>query len=288
MPQSAGGFGRIQSDYQLLQVGFTYSYKISDKFSIGLAPTFNYSSLKLAPNPLSSPSPTLGYPVSDKATALGFGGQLGIFYNSGKGIKLGASYKTAQKFSSFDFKNTYLDGSNAPNVKFRMNYPAIVSFGIGYSKNKIDAAFDYRSVNYENTEGFKAKGWTNTASVAGFGWKNISIISAGLQYKGISKFPIRAGYTYSSNPISSELAFFSTPATAVIKNAFQLGFGYEFNKQLTLNVTYHHGTSDGSTSGPLLNPMMITASNPYGAIPGSKVSYKMTTDLVMVGINYSF
>ncbi|MBK8300018.1 MAG: outer membrane protein transport protein [Chitinophagaceae bacterium] len=288
MPQSAGGFGRIQSDYQLLQVGLTYSYKISEQFSIGFAPTFNYSSLELAPNPLSSPSTTLGYPVSDKASALGFGGQFGIFYNSGKGIKLGASYKTPQTFGSFDFNNKYLDGTTAPNVKFKMNYPAILSAGIGYSKNKIDAALDYRFVNYENTEGFKAKGWTNTASVAGFGWNNISIISAGIQYKGINKLPIRAGYTYSSNPISSELAFFSIPATAVIKNAFQFGFGYEFNTQLTLNATYHHGTSGGSTSGPLFSPMMITASNPYGAIPGSNVSYKMTTDLFMVGINYAF
>ena len=288
MPQSAGGFGRIQSDYQLLQVGLTYSYKISEQFSIGFAPTFNYSSLELAPNPLSSPSTTLGYPVSDKASALGFGGQFGIFYNSGKGIKLGASYKTPQTFGSFDFNNKYLDGTTAPNVKFKMNYPAILSAGIGYSKNKIDAALDYRFVNYENTEGFKAKGWTNTASVAGFGWNNISIISAGIQYKGINKLPIRAGYTYSSNPISSELAFFSIPATAVIKNAFQFGFGYEFNTQLTLNATYHHGTSGGSTSGPLLSPMTITASNPYGAIPGSNVSYKMTTDLFMLGINYAF
>jgi long-chain fatty acid transport protein len=288
MPQSSGGFGRIQSDYQLMQVGVTYSYKVTEQLSVGLAPTFNYSSLKLAPNPLSSPSPTLGYPVSNKATALGIGGQVGIFYNSGKGIKLGASYKTPQKFSSFDLKNTYLNGTAAPNVKFRMNYPAILSAGIGYSINKIDIAVDYRFVNYQNTEGFKAKGWTNTASVVGFGWDNISVISAGLQYKGINKFPLRAGYTYSSNPISSELAFFSTPATATIKNAFQLGFGYEFNKRLTLNTVYHHGSTGASTSGPLLNPMMITASNPYGAIPNSNVSYKMTTDMAMVGINYTF
>jgi long-chain fatty acid transport protein len=169
-----------------------------------------------------------------------------------------------------------------------MDYPAILSAGIGYSKNKVDAALDYRFVNYKNTEGFKAKGWTNTAAVAGFGWDNISIVSAGLQYKGINKLPIRAGYTYSSNPINSELAFFSTPATAIIKNAFQIGFGYDFNKQLTLNTVYHHGTSGGSTSGPLLNPGMVTPSNPYGAIPGSNISYKMTTDLVMIGINYSF
>ncbi|HZX59632.1 MAG TPA: outer membrane protein transport protein, partial [Mucilaginibacter sp.] len=154
MPQNEGGFGRIQSDYQLLQVGVTYAYKVTNQLSIGIAPTFNYSSLQLAPNPLSSPSQTLGYPVSDKATALGFGGQFGIFYNSGEGIKLGASYKTKQVFSSFDFKNNYLDGSAAPNVKFKMNYPAILSAGIGYSINKVDIAVDYRFVNYENTEGF--------------------------------------------------------------------------------------------------------------------------------------
>jgi long-chain fatty acid transport protein len=288
MPQSMGGFGRIQSDYQLMQVGVTYAYKITNQFSIGLAPTFNYSALKLAPNPLSSPSQTLGYPVSDKATALGIGAQVGIFYNSGKGIKLGASYKSPQTFGNFDFENTYLDGSKAPNVKFKMNYPGIVSAGIGYSKKKIDVALDYRFVNYKNTQGFKEKGWTNTASVAGFGWKNVSIVSAGIQYKGINKFPLRVGYTYSSNPISSELAFFSTPATAVIKNAFQFGFGYEFNSRFNLNAVYHHGTSSGKTSGPLLSPMMTEANNPYGIVPGSNVSYKMTTDLVMIGINYSF
>ncbi len=288
MPQSAGGFGRIQSDYQLMQVGVTYAYKITEQFSVGLAPTFNYASLKLAPNPLASPSNTLGYPVSNKATALGMGAQLGVFYNSGKGIKLGASYKTPQKFSKFDFKNTYLDGSAAPNVKFEMDYPAIVSAGIGYSKNKIDLALDYRFVNYKNTEGFKARGWTSTASVAGFGWENISIVSAGIQYKILPVLPVRLGYTYSSNPIKSELAFFSTPATAIIKNGYQLGVGYDVNKKVTLNATYHHGTSSGSTSGPLLSPMMISAANPYGAIPNSSVSYKMTTDLVMVGLNYSF
>jgi long-chain fatty acid transport protein len=288
MPQNMGGFGRIQSDYQLMQVGLTYAYKITDQFSIGLAPTFNYSALKLAPNPLSSPSQTLGYPVSDKASALGIGAQVGVFYNSGKGIKLGASYKSPQSFGNFDFENTYLDGSKAPNVKFRMNYPAIVSFGIGYSKNKIDVALDYRFVNYKNTAGFKENGWTNTASVAGFGWKNMSVVSAGIQYKGINKFPLRVGYTYSSNPINPELAFFSTPATAVIKNAFQFGFGYEFNSRFNLNAVYHHGSSSGTTSGPLLSPMMSGPANPYGIVPGSNVSYKMTTDLIMFGINYSF
>lgn len=288
MPQSQGGFGRIQSDYSLLQVGLTYAYQLSDQFSIGLSPTFNYSTLELAPNPLSAPSPTLGYPESNKATALGIGGQFGLFYNSGMGIKLGASYKTPQYFEKFDFKNTYLNGTTAPGVEFKMNYPAILSAGIGYSANKIDAAVDYRFVNYERTAGFEKKGWTENYAVEGFGWKNISVVSAGLQYKGINKFPVRVGYTFSSNPISDELAFFSIPATAIIKNAFQVGFGYELGSRTTFNAVYHHGSSSGNTSGPLLNPTLKNSTNPYGAVPGSNVSYKMSTDMVMIGLDYSF
>lgn len=288
MPQNVGGFGRIQSDYMLMQISITYAYELSDVLSIGFAPTFNYAALKLAPNPLASPSPTLGYPVSERASAFGIGGQIGLFYRSTEGFKAGLSYKSRQYFDAFTFKNKYLDNSTAPDVKFTMNYPAIFSAGMGYSNKQVDLALDYRYVDYKNTEGFADKGWTPTASVKGFGWNSISVVSAGIQYKGIDKLPLRVGYTYSSNPISSELAFFSVPATAVIKHAFQLGVGFALGKRSTLDITYHHGSSAGSTGGPLLNPMMISGSNPYGAVPGSNVAYKMTTDLIMVGYNIEF
>jgi len=286
MPQSMGGFGRIESDYMLLQVGLAYAYQLTDKFSIGVQPTINYAALELAPNPTANPNAS-GYPSTDKATAIGYGAQFGLFYDSGFGLKLGASYKTAQKFSEFEFSNTYLDNSTAKN-KFQMDYPAILSLGFGYSTNNFDLALDFRRVDYENTDGFSTTGWTQTASVAGFGWKNINILSAGLQYKGIKKLPLRFGYTYSSNPIDSEVAFFNIPATAIIKDAFQFGLSYEVSDKLCIDAVYHHGASDGSTSGQLLNPMFAQAYPPYGAIPGSEVSYNMTTDLIMIGFSYTF
>lgn len=169
-----------------------------------------------------------------------------------------------------------------------MNYPAILSFGVGLSKKVFDIAVDYRMVDYENTDGFEKSGWTQTGSVAGFGWQNISIVSAGLQLKMIEKLPLRLGYTYSSNPIKPELAMFSIPATAVIKNGFQFGVGFIVSEKFTINGVYHHGDSGGSTSGPLLSPMMVSSGNPTGAIPGSEVSYKMTTDLIMFGIDWKF
>ncbi|SDS72336.1 long-chain fatty acid transport protein [Formosa sp. Hel1_31_208] len=285
-PQSMGGFGRIESDYILLQIGFTWAYELSDNFSIGLEPTFNYATLELMPNPTANPGAS-GYPSTDKATATGFGGQIGLFYDSKTGFKAGLSYKSTQSFSKFKFDNTYLDASTGTN-EFNMDYPAIYSIGLGYSKSDFDIALDYRLVDYENTDGFSTTGWTPTASVSGFGWQNISIVSAGVQYKGINKLPLRVGYTYSSNPINDDVAFFNIPATAIIKNAFQLGLTYEFNDRLNLNAVYHHGDSGGKTSGQILNPGFIPNFPPYGAIPGSNVSYEMTTDLFMIGFNYTF
>jgi len=286
-PQYAGGFGKIKSDYMLLQVSLSYSYEILKGLSIGVQPNFDFATLELEPNPLSSPS-MMGYPVSDKAAAFGFGAQFGIFYASEGGVNLGVSYKTTQSFSAFDFKNTNLDGSAAPNVDFTMDYPSILSLGVGYTADIIDLTVDFRSVNYSCTEGFEAKGWTQTGSVQGFGWNDVYILSAGMQLKVVEKLPIRLGYTYSSNPINSDLAFFSIPATAVIKNAVQVGLGYEINDKITVNGVYHYGTSNGKTEGPMLDPRMASPSNPYGVVSGTSVGYKMNTNMIMLGFSYNF
>lgn len=285
-PQAAGGFGHIESDYMLLQVGLSYAYEITDKLSIGVQPNIDYAALELAPNPTANPT-MAGYPTTDKASAIGFGAQFGLFYDSGFGLKLGASYKTAQKFGEFEFDNTYLDNSTDTS-KFQMDYPAIFSLGFGYSTGNIDLALDFRRVDYENTEGFSETGWTQTASVAGFGWENISILSAGLQYKGINKLPLRFGYTYSSNPIPEEVAFFNVPATAIIKHAYQFGLSYEVNDNWKVDAVYHYGDSNGATEGQILSPFMASPTNPLGAIPGSSVSYEMTTSMVQFGIAYTF
>jgi long-chain fatty acid transport protein len=282
------GFGHVKSNYMLMQVSLTWAFKITENFSFGIQPNFNYAALELAPNPLSSPSMTAGYPESDNASAIGFGAQFGLYYASKEGMKVGVSYKTPQAISELEFKNTYLDGSVAPDVAFRMDYPAIFSFGLGYSTDYFDITADYRNIDYSNTDGFADKGWTQTGSVKGFGWKDVNVLSAGLQLKLVKRLPIRLGYTYSSNPIDGELAFFSIPATAVIKNAYQFGLGYHFKDKIKINAVYHYGSSGGSTKGNLLNPMMASPTNPYGAIPNTTVSYKMTTSMVMVGISYDF
>lgn len=284
MPQSMGGFGNLTSNYMMLQTGLSYAYKISKSLSIGVSPNFNIATLELKPNPTANPT-MAGYPTTNNALATGFGGQIGVFYQNEEGFKLGASYKSKQQFSNFEFENTYLDNSSSKN-SFKMNFPAVYSLGVGYSNSKVDLAFDFRHVEYSKTEGFEDYGWSATGAVKGFGWKDMQVLSLGAQYKGIKKLPLRVGYTYNTNPIKPELAFFSTSATAVIQNACQFGFGYEFSEKLTLNAVYHNAKSDGSTEGPIYNPMLAGQNDSLGTVPNSKVSYKMDTSMLMLGISY--
>ena len=139
-PQNMGGFGNLKSNYMMLQVGLTWAYELSDKFSIGIQPNFDYAALELAPNPTTSPSMTKGYPTTNNANATAFGGQIGLFYDSGKGFKAGASYKTVQAFSDLKFRNNYLDGTTAPDNSFNMDFPSVISLGVGYSNEAIDFA----------------------------------------------------------------------------------------------------------------------------------------------------
>ncbi len=284
-PQENGGFGRVESDYGIFQFGLSWAYDLGGGLSVAIQPNFNYATLELQPNP--SADPTLaGYPTSDKASTTGFGAQVAIFYDGGNGFSFGLSYKSKQNFKEFEFDNTYLDGSTG-NSKLDMDYPAIYSAGIGYTIGDWDLAFDFRLVDYENTAGFDEVGWNPTGSVKGFGWKNINILSTGVQYRGLDKLPLRVGYTYSSNPIDEDVAFFNIPATAIIAHAFQFGLSYEISDRLQVDGVFHYGMSDGATAGPMYNPMLIENYPPYGTFPGSEVSYDMTTSMVMVGVSYS-
>ncbi len=294
-PQNMRGFGHLNSEYQLMQLGLTGAYEIGNGLSVGLAPTFNYSSLLIQPVPIGAPNPELGYAIGERTAALGIGFQAGVFYETEMGLNFGLAYKSPQWFQDLEIDGSYLDGSPAPTTNFNLDYPAIITAGVGYTAELFDIALDYRFINYENTDGFSETGWViaengfPNGAVAGFGWKNVNVVAAGVQLKMIDKMPIRLGYTYSSNPITEDNVFFSAPAPAVIEHAVQLGFSYEILENLDLSLTYHRGLT-AEVSGPVLSPdpTIMSAENPLGAIPGSEMTSKMHTDVGLIGLAYRF
>lgn len=299
-PQNMQGFGHLNSEYQLMQLGITGAYELADGLSLGLAPTLNYSSLLIQPVPISAPAPEKGYPIGERASALGFGFQAGVFYQTEIGLNFGLAYKSTQWFQDFEIEGKYADGTEAPVTNFNMDYPSIVTAGAGYMGEMFDVAVDYRLINYENTDGFEKTGWViaengyPTGAVAGFGWKNVNVIAVGVQLKMIEKVPIRLGYTYSSNPIDEDNVFLSAPAPAVIEHAVQAGFSYKITDKLDVSLAYHRGLST-EVSGQLLNPtpadfggVWSANENPLGKVPGSEITSKMHTAVALLGLSYKF
>ncbi len=84
------------------------------------------------------------------------------------------------------------------------------------------------------------------------------------------------------------MAFFNIPATAIIKSACQFGFSYEISDNFSLDAVYHHGDSGDATTGQLLDLTFAQSFPPYGAVPGSEVSYDMTTSMIQFGVSYTF
>lgn len=291
-PQNMMGFGHLNSEYQLMQLGLTAAYEVVEGLSVGLAPTFNYSSLLIQPVPIAAPSEN-GYAIGERTSALGYGFQAGVFYMTDMGLNFGLAYKSPQWFQDLEIDGKYLDGSAAPTANFNLDYPAIITAGVGYKAELFDVALDYRFINYENTDGFAETGWViaengyPNGAVAGFGWKNVNVIAAGVQLKMIEKVPIRLGYTYSSNPITEDNVFFSVAAPAVIEHAVQLGFSYEITDNFNLSLAYHRGLAT-EVSGQIMNPMLISAENPLGAVPDTKLTSKMHTNVALIGLAYRF
>lgn len=292
-PQNMMGFGRVFSGYQLLQAGVTGAYKITDGLSLGLAPTFNYASLEIEPVPIAAPDQNRGYPLGKRATATGFGFQAGVFYQTEMGLNFGLAYKSTQWFSDLEIDGEYLDGSEAPVTAFNLDYPSIITAGVGYTSDLIDVALDYRYIDYENTDGFAETGWViaengyPNGAVAGFGWESIHVVAAGVQFKGVDRLPLRVGYTFNTNPITEDNVFFSLSAPAVLEHAAQIGFTFEATDNIGLSLTYHRGMT-AEVTGQLLNPMFISAEDPLGKVPTSEITSKMHTDVLLIGVTYGF
>ncbi len=275
-PQAAGGFGGIQSDYQLAQLFLGAGYRVTPRLSIGLGPLLSYARLDVDPFSAAAPTAT-GYPEVETAGAFGVGINGGILYRVNEAWSVGAAYRSRVAFQAFDF-----DASVGPGFSFDLDFPSIQSIGVGYTGlDRWAFNVDVRRIDYEGTDGFSddARFGPNSA-VGGFGWNGVWLFAAGVQYRATEKLTLRAGYAYNTNPIPDELTFFNVHAPAIIQHHASVGLSYRFNDRLLLNFTFSHGFRNS-----IAGPMYMTNNTP---VPGSRVKSEMSTDSLVVGFAWTF
>ncbi|MGO9111477.1 MAG: OmpP1/FadL family transporter [Thermoguttaceae bacterium] len=285
-PPNGVGLGRVSSLGEYYQVVPTVSFALTEKLSVGFAPTLTLARLDVNPMVFIAPDKSAGtgytYPTAD-GTRYHFGGgfQLGVYYTANEAWHFGVCFKSPQWFERFT-SNT-VDELGRPEVaSVRFDYPLILSLGTSYTgiENWLFAC-DVRYFNYSGTDGFGSPAaFAPNGEVTGLGWKDTVSVHTGAQYYAMQNLALRMGYQYNSSPVGSDEAFFNVASPLVIEHVLGVGFSYRMTCNEILSVAYLHGFQN-QVSGPIQAPG-------FGAIPGTSVTSAISADALSAGITIQY
>jgi long-chain fatty acid transport protein len=285
-PPPAGlGLGSLFSQYQVLQVAPSVAFQVTDRLSIGFAPTFDLAELSVDPAFFASPDDANGDPFATLPSAThgrtnwGMGCQLGLYYTTECCWNFGATIKSPQWFNEYQWNATDEVGMHR-QVNFDLDLPMILSLGASYTGCECwTIAADFRYYDYRNTDGFRTAEYDGNGAVTGLGWDSIFAVALGAQYQWSEGISLRIGYTWNENPVPDKNASFNVVSPLIIEHTVYVGASYDITDACVLSLAYLHGF-ENSIEGPI-----VTAA---GTILGSSVKSSAYVDTLMLGLTVKF
>ncbi|MEM6471180.1 MAG: outer membrane protein transport protein, partial [Planctomycetota bacterium] len=278
-PGVPGGFGRVYTRADFLQIAPIVSVSLSESFSVAAGPTLTLGQLFIDPLVTTAPNDADGSGAprysSGRASRVHFGGgfQLGAYYITDTCWHFGASLKSPQWMEEFRYFTE--DELGLPAIgRAKLDLPMILSLGTAYSGLPgYTLAMDVRYYDYKNTDGFGPHGFNADGSINGLGMSSVMQLAFGVQYEVSDDLQLRAGYTYNQNPFQDAEATFSVAATLIYQHQLAAGFTKKLTENVSANFAYTY-YPENSLTGPIVTPT--------GAIPGSSV----TTELQVHHLNF--
>ena len=280
-PPLGVGVGKLTGEAELLQIVPTLSFALSERLSVGIAPTITLGRLTADPLLLAAPDDANGdsiatYP-SGRGNRYSWGGgfQTGVYMITENCWHLGASIKSTQWFDRFRFKSS--DELGRPRtVSLELEYPTIVSVGAAYSgfENILFAA-DVRHFGYGDASGLGESGFNPDLSVAGLGWRNIFAVAVGTQLRLTDRLLLRLGYNYNENPITVSQVSANVASPVITQHFLNVGTSYFVRDHWIFSLGYTHGFKN-EIAGPIQTPV--------GPLPGSRVASEVSIDGLSMGI----
>jgi long-chain fatty acid transport protein len=283
-PPPAGlGFGPIYSEFQVLQITPAVSYRLNENLSVAIGLNVGMASLKLDPGIFAAPDNANGdafvfYPsAAHGQTAWGCGATAGVYYTADVWA-VGASVRSPL---AFDLRFNSADEIGRPrDLRFDLDMPTIVSIGGAFTGLEGWVfAVDLRYLDYEGASGFGDQGFAPDGSVRGLGWRSIFAIAIGAQYRPTECMALRAGFSWSENPIPDSQAFVNSASPTDSRHMGFLGASWDVTSDLTLSVAYMHAF-DSSIQGPFVSPQ--------GPVPGTSVRSSLAVNSLLFGMSVKF
>lgn len=285
------GFGRIYTDYRVTRVPLEVAYQVTPEFSLGLAASAYIGELAIAPLPYKvydSPggNDNVRYYAQggNLVSSMAYSFQLGFLYKLGDTMRVGGSYTTKQNFDPYTWNTTIAD-PNDPNygksrqLQYDLDGPMNGTLGVGWTPNdKVKVAADVMYIQYHGVAGFGSPGGIVNRTVYPFGWRNVWVYKAGIEYKAMDGVRLRLGYNYSYIPIRHEVILTGTGAPSLFKHHICVGVSVNASDNLTADLGAYYSPKQSVTG-------------PYPDLDGNQVGIMTTSNSlksVQLGLNWKF
>lgn len=282
------GVGPLYTNLQLFQFTPTVAYQATDRLAVGASANIDLGYLSVNPALFAPPTlvqtplgPGPVYPSATHGRSRGGGGfQVGLYYDPHTDWHFGASVKSPQWFDTYTFNAVSAIGRST-TPKINLDFPLIGSIGAAYTGiDSLLIATDLRIVDYRDTNGFRHSGFDARGTLRGLGWQNVFALASGIQYRATDALALRAGYTFSLNPVGPAMTSFNIGSPTIIQHSLAVGASYDLSRAFRVSIAYVHDFQN-AIAGPLVQPFI-------GPIPGSRVRTAATGDSVVVGASVAF
>jgi long-chain fatty acid transport protein len=284
-PLIPGGLGSLYADATFLQLAPMLSVAVTERLAIGFGPTVTMGQVFVDPLLATPPDDADGsgafrYPAG-RGTRFAWGGgaQLGVYYITDHSWHLGASIKSPQWMEHYRV-HTEDEWGLPYTAKFNIDLPMIVSVGAAYSGiEDMVWSIDLRYFDYRNTDGFGDTGYNPWGKLEGLGWSNQFALATGLQYRLLENLLTRVGYTYNTNQIGENDAFYNVASPLNYQHQLSVGASWELSECVAAHASYTHYFEFDAT-GPIILPA--------GPIPGSSVTNTASGDIASLGVTVRY
>ena len=261
----------------------TLAVKVAPKHSIGVSPIIAYQSFEATGLQAfgSSSSNPKNLTNNGHNSSYGFGARIGYYGELTPYLSVGASYQTKIWTSRLDKYAGLFAGQG------NFDIPANWTIGIAVKPiPELAFLFDVQKIYYSDVKSVNNRlipgktlfpGALGQDGGAGFGWNDMTVYKAGVQWKSSEDWTWRAGYSISKQPIPRTEMMFNILAPGVIEQHATAGFTKAISKTQNLSFSLMHAFSHS-----------ITGSNAL-EIPGQqKITLKMSQWEATLGYTWKF
>ena len=198
----------------------------------------------------------------------GFGWRIGAQYRANNKLTLAATYQAKVDMSKFD------EYSGLFANKGDFDIPSNWTVGLAYTLNETsEILLDYETIQYSDVasvshsikqllngscipglQGGTGNGCLGGSKGAGFGWADMNIVKLAYNWSYSNNLKLRAGISYTDQPISQSEILFAILAPAVIEKHFTLGASYQLESKNNVNISLMYAPKNKVTAENSFDP----------------------------------